>query len=195
MAKADLTNIPRALDALIRTTRDPLRLRILEVVRRHYLLELTGRWPELFEPDMMVDEPVYFIDLDGASVTLTGKEVKNFYEQQVGQMFSVHDPVLTVSEAGFWADSTFHFYMTGRDLAAQGFPVKPSDDWFTKRNRILMYWPHDRLGRVVGEHVHDHTAARQIVPIATEDVITLDDAVRTLTPLIRPLPHFPTGQE
>ncbi|MEV0616586.1 hypothetical protein AB0I81_24940 [Nonomuraea sp. NPDC050404] len=191
MAKADLTNIPRALDALIRGSREPLRRRIAEVVRRHYLLELTGRLSELFAPDMMVEEPVYFLNLDGASVTLTGgKEVRAFYETQVGHMFSVHDPVLTVSDAGFWADSTFHFYLTGRELAAQGFPIEPSDNWYTKRNRILMYWPHDRRGRVVGEHVHDHVAVREIVPIATEDVITLDDALRTLTPLIRPLPPF-----
>jgi hypothetical protein len=57
--KLDLLTVPRQIDALIERTGNPRHRAILRNYRRHVLLELAGRWPEILTPEMTVARPVY----------------------------------------------------------------------------------------------------------------------------------------
>ncbi|GAA0382059.1 hypothetical protein Acor_52650 [Acrocarpospora corrugata] len=191
MAKLDITNIPRELDEIIAASGSARHRQIAEVVRRHYLLELTGRGGELFDQDMMVENPVYYLNINGLSLTLrSAKEVDAFYESQHGLMLAATDVTQVVNDHGYWAECWFNWYLTGAALAAQGVAVSSPEATYIKKSWISMFWPFDERGRMLGEHVYEHAAIAEIVPIPEEDFITLEYAKEVLTPLLRPLPVY-----
>src|SRR5262245_6371354 len=117
MKKLDITNVPRELDELIHASSSRRHRQILENVRRHYLLELTGRIEELFAPDMTVEEPVYHIDMDGDSRTLRGREqVATFYKEVEGVVFACEETSHAVSDGGYWFEGWFNLYLPGEAI-------------------------------------------------------------------------------
>ena len=175
MTKLDVTNVPRELDELIKTTSNPRHRQILEVVRRHYLLELTGRLDEIFAPDMMTDDPVYLVNFDGASRTLRGRaEITAFYQEQSGVVLATDTNTHAVSDDGYWSVCWFNFFVPGH----------------LKRHWITMFWPFDEHARVAGEQIYEHADRTEVVPIDPADVITFADACKQLEPLLRPLPSY-----
>jgi hypothetical protein len=180
--KLDITNVPRELDEMIKASNSPLHRRILENVRRHYLLEQIGRFEEILAPDMTVDNPTYFLDLDGTSRTLRGRaEVRAFYKEVAGAVFACEETAHAITDAGYWHESRFNFYLPGAALD------RDPDSWFRKRQWITMHWPYDANARMIGERVYEHRDITEIVEIDPADVITVEDAKRILEPLIRPI--------
>jgi hypothetical protein len=59
MSKLDITMLTRAADETLAVTENPRHRQILENYRRHAILETTGRWQEIFTPEMTVEHPVY----------------------------------------------------------------------------------------------------------------------------------------
>ncbi|WP_203901445.1 hypothetical protein [Virgisporangium aliadipatigenens] len=179
MTKLDITNVPRELDELIRSSADARHRRILENVRRHYLLEQTGRIDEILAPDMTVAAPVYYLNLDGASRTLRGRaEVLAFYKEVVGVVFACEETAHAITDAGYWFEAWFNFFVPGRT----------PDEWFRKRQWITMRWPYDAHARLIGERVFEHVDIGETVPIDPAEAITAAEAKKILEPLIRPLP-------
>jgi hypothetical protein len=182
MTKLDITNVPRELDELIAASSSARHRRILDNVRRHYLLEQTGRFDEILAPDMTVEHPVYYLDLDGTSRTLRGRaEVRSFYKEVVGAIIAAEEITQAVSDAGYWFEGWFNFYLPG---AAVG---RNDADWFRKRQWITMRWPYDEHALLVGERVYEHTDIGELIPIDVSEVITPDEARKILEPLIRPI--------
>jgi hypothetical protein len=188
MTKLDITNVPRELDELMETSSSPRQRRILEVVRHHYLLELTARYEEILAPDMMVENPVYYVNVDGASRTLRGRdEVLSFYEEQEGIVLACEETTHAVTDSSYWVECWFNFHVPATALGLE------PDGWYLKRHWITMHWPFDERCRVIGEHIYEHTDLSRLVPIDTADVITFEEARKILDPLIRPLPAYPGG--
>ena len=184
MTKLDVTNVPRELDELIKTTSNPRHQQILEVVRRHYLLELTGRLDEIFAPYMMTDDPVYLVNFDGSSRTLRGRvEITAFYQEQSGVVLATDTNTHAVSDDGYWSVCWFNFFVPGAALGLDGA-------WYLKRHWITMFWPFDEHARVAGEQVYEHADRSEIIPIDPADVITFAEACEQLEPLLRPLPIY-----
>lgn len=182
MTKLDITNVPRELDALIKIAPSPRHRRILENVRRHYLLELSGRIDDILAPDMTVDEPVYYVNLDGSSRTLRGRaEVRSFYKEVEGLIFACEETAHAVTDEGYWLESRFNFYVPGAALGLD------PDGWYLRRQWIAMRWPFDEHVRLIGEHIYEHADLTDVVPIDPADVITPEEARRLLEPLIRPI--------
>jgi hypothetical protein len=185
MKKLDITNVPRELDELIKASSNPRHRHIMENVRRHYLLELTGRAEEIFAPDMTVENPVYYLDLDGASRTLRGRAaVRSFYEEVEGVVFACDETTHAVSDSGYWCEAWFNFYLPGAALGLD------SDTWHLRRQFMTMRWPYDERARLIGERVYEHADIGNVVEIDPAQVITVDEARKVLEPLIRPLPTY-----
>jgi hypothetical protein len=183
MKKLDITNFPRELDELIAASSSSRHRRIMEVVRRHYLLEFCGRMDELFAPDMMVEEPVYYLNIDDSSRTLRGRaQIMSFYNKLEGVAIACEDIVHATTDSGYWAECWFNFYLPGPALG-----LTP-DAWYLRRQWFSMYWPFDERARLIGEHVYEHAAIREVVQIDPSQVITAAEAKEILTPLIRPIP-------
>jgi hypothetical protein len=184
MTKLDVTNVPTELDELIKATPSRRQKQILEVVRRHYLLELTGQLDEIFAPDMMTEDPVYLVNFDGSSRTLHGRaEITAFYQEQSGVVLATDSNVHAVSDDGYWSVCWFNFFVPGDALGRDG-------DWYLKRHWITMFWPFDERARVAGEQVYEHADRSEIVSIDPADVITFEEAGKLLEPLLRPLPPY-----
>jgi hypothetical protein len=187
MTKLDVTNVPRELDELIKVTPSRRQQQILDVVRRHYLLELIGQRDEIFAPDMMVEDPVYLVNVDGSSRTLRGRaEIMAFYQEQDGVVLATDSNVHAVSDAGYWSVCWFNFFVPGEALGLDGA-------WYLKRHWITMFWPFDERARVAGEQVYEHADRSEIVPIDPADVITFEETCKQLEPLLRPLPTYPAA--
>ena len=58
MRTFDVRDVVKAPDELLARTDNPRHRAILTNFRRHALLEVAGRWPEILTPQMMVDTPV-----------------------------------------------------------------------------------------------------------------------------------------
>jgi hypothetical protein len=59
MLNYDITKLNAAVDRLLETTQNPRHRFILQVYARHRALEVSGRWEEIFAPDMMNPNPEY----------------------------------------------------------------------------------------------------------------------------------------
>lgn len=189
MAKLDVRMLTRAADDLLKTLENPLHRQIIENYRRHSLLEVTGQWELIFAPDMTVEHPVYYLDVDGDSVTLDGYEqVSGFYKQLTASDATVivlQDEQLAVADWGFASEAIFNTYIDGHAL-----PGGVDGKFYVVRRRVAMHWPYDRRGRLIGEHVYEHAAQTETVEIPESEFITFDEARKKLIPLIRPLPPF-----
>jgi hypothetical protein len=195
--KKDIAVTISAADRLLETLTDPLHRQIIENYRRHAILEVCGEWEGIFAPEMTVAVPEYYYNITGyEGIRAVGDDVKAVYKHLADTstaVIVVEDERLMVSDWGFCSDAMFNTYQRGRDLVALGVPEAGDLDPegpYVLRQHFAMIWPYDDHGRMVGEHVYENKARREIVPIAEEDHLTMDDARARLLPMLRPLPHY-----
>ena len=199
MAKLDVTTTTLAIDRLLEVTEDPRHRQILENYRRHALLEVSGRWPEILEPEMTVEHPVYRINEGGRSMVIDGREqLAEFYggmTEAGASVMVLEDERIAVADWGFGSESIFNHYAPGIFLIASGEEVDDPDACYMLRHRLAMVWHYDERARLIGEHVYEDANLREITKLAPEDVVTPEEARDALAPLIRPLPSLldPTG--
>lgn len=193
MAKPDLTGT-MAVDRMLEVTDDPRHRQILENYRRHGLLEISGRWPEIFDPQMTVEHPVYRINEGGRSMVLDGREqVQEFYRglSDAGAcVMFLEDEKIAVADWGFASESIFNQIAPGGFLIESGADVDDPEASYVIRRRIAMLWHYDDRARMIGEHVYEDATSREIIKLAPEHVITPAQVREALAPLIRPLPNL-----
>ncbi|WP_225729278.1 MULTISPECIES: hypothetical protein [unclassified Nocardia] len=184
----DIAALTRAADELLAVTRDRHHRRILENYRRHALLEVTGRWAEIFAPDMTVEHPVYYMNIDGRSLTLDGRQqVSDYYRTMAesgGTVVVIRDERLAVADWGFASEAVYDLYLRGDQL-----PDADPEGYYIVRQLIAMLWHYDDRARLTGEHSFAHPDTAQTIEIDAADYIGFEDYRRILTPLIRPLPE------
>jgi hypothetical protein len=195
VAPKDIAETISAADRLLEVTENPRHRRILENYRRHAILEVCGEWEGIFEPDMMVNEPVYYFSISGYDGVVAdgAKAVKDIYrhlaETQTCVML-VEDEHLWVDDWGFASDSNFVTYQRGHNLIEKGFEVDDPSGYYREIQHFVMMWPYDDQARLIGERVYEDKPLHRIERISREDFITLDDARARLLPLLRPLPEL-----
>ena len=195
MARKDIIETISAADRLLEVTENPRHRRILENYRRHAILEVCGEWEGIFEPDMTVEEPVYYFNITGFDgvVAQGAKAVKDVYrnlaETQTCVML-VENEHLWVDDWGFASDSDFVTYQRGHNLIEKGFEVPDPSGHYREIQHFVMVWPYDNQARLIGERVYEDRPLRRIEQIPSEDFITVDDARARLLPLLRPLPEL-----
>jgi hypothetical protein len=194
MDKLDPTTTTLAIDRLLEVTEEPRHRQILENYRRHALLEVSGRWREILEPEMTVEHPVYRINGGGRSMVIDGREqLAEFYGgmTEVGaSVMILEDERLAVADWGFGSESIFNHYAPGAFLIASGEEVDDPGATYLLRHRLAMIWHYDERARLIGEHVYEDGAYRELTKLAPEDVVTPEEAREALAPLIRPLPSL-----
>jgi hypothetical protein len=186
MTKLDITTLTRAADEALAVTENPRHRQILENYRRHAILETTGRWQEIFTPEMTVEHPVYRVSAGGTLEMLDGREaVMGLYASITAAGTTVmvlEDEQLAVADWGFASESVFNIY-----LPASAVPGGDPERHYLSRSAIAMMWPYDERGRMIGEHTHS-AGPTELVEVPASEFVTLAEAQERLLPLLRPLP-------
>ena len=108
------------IDKVIDSTTIPLHRKILINYRRHGLLEVSGRYDELLQPEMTVRHPHYRLFEGGAATILDGMdEVRNFYRLLADIDMLVMwtgKQKMAVSDWGFAGEAEFSQFVPGKML-------------------------------------------------------------------------------
>ena len=216
MPKYDITRANIAIDRLLEVTENPRHRYILMSYSRHRYLEVSGRYEEVFTPDMMVDNPVYNLHALGFNTTLEGKAtIKNLYRMwaETNQcIFYTENEQVAVADNFVASTLTAYQQVWGKSLTmskamavlpkglAHELLLKMLDEKGLKADENSMYlykayeetiWPYDDRGRLIAEDVWEPSySKREIIKLDPADVLTTADAARLLAPLIKPLPSF-----
>jgi hypothetical protein len=183
VAKLDITTLTQAADELLERVDDPHHRRILTNYRRHALLEVTGRWEQIFVPEMTVEHPVCYVNLNRTSATLDGyDQVTAFYRTLADSgtnVIALEDERLAVADWGLATEAIFNSYVRGNVI-----PDGDPEGYYRVRQRIAMHWPYDARGRLIGGHVYEHADLTEVRQIPESDFITLAEAREGLVPLL-----------
>ncbi|RDH78756.1 hypothetical protein DVS77_09040 [Mycolicibacterium moriokaense] len=193
MNRYDITKTNIAVERLIETTDNPRHLYLLHAYNRHRYLEMAGRFEEIFAPDMTVEKPVYHFNMLGKSMTVEGADaVKSLYREWANTaqcVFYADGEKLAISDDMIVSTSILYQQTPGAILAAEGVPVDPDTTYLVKTAEHMI-WPYDDRGRLVGEDVWEYDeTAREFIPLAPADVLTVEQSAKLLDPLIKPLPE------
>jgi hypothetical protein len=190
--KLDIGLNVAAHDRLLETLDNPRHRRIVANYRRHALLEVTGQWEQVFEPEMTIETPVYIVEFGAVGgEILRGKQVHDMYRQMAAvgaNVIVVTDEQIAVNDAGFGQEAYFHQFLRGDILRAMGDDVDDLDAWYMKRTMVASFWPYDEQARLIGEH-GGRIGPVEITQVPETEVITLAEAREKLIPQITPLPE------
>ena len=167
---------------------------MLQAYARHRLLEIAGRYDEIFDARMIVEKPVYHFRAMRMNTTLEGQEqVKALYKE--------------------WAQIDMTIFYGENELVAVGDNMVASRAWSISRRRARC-WPRPGQGRrperhvpVPGSHGDDLALRRRgrlagedvwevepeqakLIKLAPDEILTTKEAARLLAPHIKPLPDF-----
>jgi len=188
MRTFDVRDVVKAPDELLARTDNPRHRAILTNFRRHALLEVAGRWPEILTPQMMVDTPVYRINENGRSMHLSGMAaIGKFYQDIADRGLNVFGPIeehMFVSDHGLAIESLFGNHVPGYALAEQGEDIDDPDAYYQLTHYMASFWPYSPDGRLIGEHIYEDTGSRVIHKLEPDQVVTPAQAAALLNPLI-----------
>ena len=196
MSRLDITKQNIAVEKVLAET-DNLRHRyLLQSYLRHRYLESAGRWEEILDPALTVDEPFYRFQLAGREpFTLQGKD-------QVGMLyghwtttdqcvFYVEDEQVAVGDHMVVGRGIGYQQTLGAELGGPALEGVDPERMYLKKSQIMMLWPYDDRCRLLGEDVWEFdTAEAEVFELDPADVLTAEQARRLLDPLIEPLPPF-----
>ncbi|MDQ3484171.1 MAG: hypothetical protein M3445_01960 [Actinomycetota bacterium] len=195
ISRLDITKQNAAVEKVLELTDNPRHRYLLQSYLRHRYLESAGRWEEILDPSLTVDEPHYRFNLAGRNpFTLTGKD-------QVGMLyghwtatnqciFYVEDEDVAVGDHMVIGRGIGYQQTLGSELAAAGLDVDPNA-MYLKKSQIMMLWPYDDQCRLIGEDVWEFdTAEAGLFRLNPDDVLTAEQSRKALDPYIKPLPTF-----
>jgi len=194
MVNFDIRQTNRAVEQLLEVTDNPRHRYMLEAYNRHRYLEMAGRYKEIFEPELTVDEPIYRFDYLGQQLLLQGQEqvqaVYAGWSEANECVFYAGDEELAVGDMMIASRVLMYQQTLGASIAAMGFEADPDAMYLTKI-RIAMVWPYDERCRLIGEDVWEYdTSERDFIKLDPADVLTTEQAGEQLGDLIKPLPAF-----
>lgn len=216
MIEHDIRETNRAVRALLDKTENPRHRFLLMAYDRHRNLEMAGRYEELFAPDMMVGEPVYHIRANGSNLRLEGGEVvKSLYRMWAKtnqSIFYTESEEIAVADNFVASVAVGVQQVSGRSLRinrvlsylpaslatglvkwvlAHGTFEPDLNAMYLYKSVYQMFWPYDDRGRLLGEDIWEPDPDKaQIIKLAPEDVLTMEQSRRLLDPLITPLPSY-----
>lgn len=213
MAKHDVTKTNVAIEKLLEVTDNPRHRFLLMAFHRHRFLEISGRYEEIFAPDMMTDNPAYHFHYE-TDATLRGQDqVKSLYRMwaQTHQcIFYAESEEVAVADHFIATITSAYQQVSGKSLkqskvishlpnALAGRILKKAlaagdfkandDDMYLYKMTAEMVWPYDDRCRLIGEDVWQPEEG-ELTKLAASEVLTTEEAARLLKPLIKPLPSF-----
>ncbi len=184
----DIKHLTAAADKALARLTDPRHRKIVANYRLHAMLEVSGRWEEIFAPDMTVDHPFYRVAAPEGMIELDGREqVQSFYkglvEADTTVMILDHEE-LVIDDWGFSSEALYNTYMTGEQAIARGNAEAVPGKKYVEQRWVCMIWPYDAAGRMIGERVYPAPTAT-LIECTDGDFLTVEDARREFGPLIR----------
>ncbi len=196
MGRLDITKQNVAVEKVLAATDNPRHRYLLQSYLRHRYLESAGRWEEILDPSLTVDEPFYRFQLAGREpFTLQGKD-------QVGMLyghwtatdqcvFYVEDEQVAVGDHMVIGRGIGYQQTLGSELSVPGLEGVDPDRMYLKKSQIMMLWPYDDNCRLLGEDVWEFdTAEADVFELDPADVLTAEQAGKLLDPHIQPLAPF-----
>ena len=186
--KLDVRNVPAEAERLLGWVTDPRKRAILENFRRHSMLEVSGRWPEILSPELTVAHPVYRI-VDGAHTEIFDgyDAVAGFYSGLTEAGLNVLAPIeerMAVSDWGLAIESLLGQILRGDQLPIFGEPARDSATYYLMTHNVANIWPYDDDARLKGENVYIDRASRAIYEMDESEVTTPAMAAEILAPMI-----------
>ncbi len=215
--KLDITQLNASVDRLLAVTDNPRHRFMLMAYARHRALELAGRYPEIFAPDMMAPEAVYHFIYGGNNIVLTGQDqIKSLYSMwaQTNQsIFYIEKEEVSVSDHYITSVSNVYQQVSGKTLrdnkllailpkfisrklvdhtlAKDNHKADDNDMYLYSAKGVQMIWPYDDQCRLMGEDVYEPLEAQhEVIKIEAKDVMTTARAGKLLASIIHPLPSF-----
>lgn len=194
MLNLDITQQNVAVEKLLEQTTNPRHRYLLQSYLRHRYLESAGRYQEILEPELTVDNPVYRFSLMGREpFVLEGREqVEMLYKHWTDTdqcVFYVEDESVSVGDHMVVGRGTAYQQTLGSELVAGGVDADP-DAMYLSKSRIVMIWPYDDRCRLLGEDVWEFESGREYIKLDPADVLTAKQAGELLAPFIKPLQPF-----
>ncbi len=175
-----------AADNALKRLDNPHHRAIAANYRLHAMLEVSGRWQEIFTPEMTVEKPFYRVSSEMGVIELDGAEaVQSFYKALIANDSTVmvlEDEQLIIDDWGFASEAIYNTFMTGETARHRGCADADPAKKYIERRWLCMIWPYDERARMIGERVYPATAT--FTECAESDFLTLDDANRAFAPLI-----------
>jgi hypothetical protein len=189
----DVRETNAAVRKLLEVTENPRHRRLLELYDRHRNLEIAGRYPEIFVPEMTVEEPVYHFGVYGTTFVLNGRKaveaVYRMWTETNQCVFYSGGEQIAVADNFVASVSLLYQQTTGASLAEAGVDVDDVNAMYLYKNVQQMIWPYDDECRLVGEDVYEPDPSRaEIIKLDPADVLTAEESGRRLASLIKPLP-------
>lgn len=184
--KFDITFWPRSIDSMLERTTNPHHRAMLLNMRRHILLELSGRWQEVLLPEFTVEVPRYRVVTPLGAIEPIGLEaVTEFYAGLFtanSGVWTAIDEQMHVHDRGVISEALLAAFMTGKALAEAGADVDPALEYMVTFNQVYVF-EFDENAKLIGERSYD-AGNQRLYPVAKEDVVTFDDAARILRPYL-----------
>lgn len=188
--KLDLLAVPREADRLLGVVADERQRTILENFRRHAMLEVAGRWPEILVPELTCSHPVYRVAEGTSTEIFDGYDaVAGFYRGMTDVGLNLIMPLaerMAVADWGLAIESELAHVVLGAALPLLGVVVDGVDPAATYvfTERVANIWPYDADAKLLGENVFVDVASRNLYLVEPGDVITTDHARQALEPLL-----------
>ena len=185
--RLDVTFWPREIDGILAETVDPHRRAMLKNMRRHQLLELSGRWQEVLAPEYTVEVPRYRVVTPLGADEYVGLEaVTQLYQKIFGSGGGIWSPIeeeLAVTDHSVIAESHLGAFMRGEFLPSQMGTDLIEDQWYLLAFRQVYIFEFDKEALLIGERSYD-SGSSQIYEVSPEEVITCEAAAILLKPYL-----------
>lgn len=149
----------------------PHQRRIMLVYKQHASLEICGRWTEIFDPRLTVEQPDYVFAAGKKYYKLEDAgSVRWFYNALSTAGSSVRvltDEEIYLTDEGFMSEALYHIYMRGNTARSYGHVVDDLDGFYIERRWSIVNWRFNDKARMIGERVY---------PAPTADLVQVDRA-------------------
>lgn len=195
MSRFDITATTVALRRLVETTTNPRHRYLLQACERLRLLEIAGRWEDIFASAMTVAHPVYHFRGLGQVTVLDGADaVQTAYKEWAADGQSIvytADERLAVGDHLVCSTATLHRQTPGEALIDLGIYADPDATYLVSTVEHLT-WTFDDEGRLLHADAWEiDESTREFLKIDPSEVLTSETAALMLDPFIAPLPTRP----
>jgi hypothetical protein len=161
-----------SINRRIEVTSSPHHRAILANYQEHVALEQAGRWPEIFERDLIVEHPVYMTNLTGSLTTLDGADAVGVFYDGIGdEVFAMVNERLAVDDWGLASYSDIFEFVTGETALARGYEVADPGLWYMLYVPQTMFWLYDENAKLKGEHLY-WVGKQELRDADQDDVLT-----------------------
>jgi hypothetical protein len=183
----DVTKFLGGCDAKLAEDLSPHQRRIMLVYKQHASLEICGRWQEIFDPRLTVEQPDYVFAAPRKYYALEdAPSVKWFYNALSSAGSSVRlltNEEIYLTDKGFMSEALYHIYMRGDTARAYGHEADDVEGYYVESRWSIVNWRFNEQARMIGERIYPAPTAT-LTRIPEEMYWTTDQVAEILNPEI-----------